>query len=179
MKKSAVRHALTWVLTAFCLLSATACSASYRNDLTAAAVLDTAVSAVPTPDGYAAVDSSYVNASMWGADYAALLEAVSDYQIVISTRSDMNIDELGVFHVQDAADVDRVAAIVEDYLEAQTLRYKDLLQSYNPDELPKAENGKMTVCGQYILYTVLDDGATAKAHETFEGALKASGRSSQ
>ncbi len=165
---------LSLLLAAICLFSVCACgSHAYRNDLSSVSVLDTVTAAVTAEDGYAAVEGSYINASAWGEDYTILLEAVSDYRIVISDRADMNIDEIGVFHVENSSDVRDVERIVKEYLTAQQTRYKDLLQSYNPDELPKSENGKVTVCGQYILYTILDDDATAAAHEAFEGALKA------
>ncbi len=166
-------RALAALLALLCLL--TACSnGNWRNDLTSAAVMDTVTAAVTTADGYTPVADGYINASMWGDDYQTLLDTLTDHRILISARSDMNIDEIGVLHVTADDRVADAARIVEEYVKAQTLRHKNLLESYNPDELPKTENGKVTVCGSYILYTILGDSETAAAHEAFEGALRVS-----
>ena len=140
------------------ILTTTACShaAPTRNDIPAHDLMESVVgNLLSTPSsaarGYTEVSEGYLNASMWGEDFAFLSEALLDYAVCISDQADINIDELGVFHVADGYDVDRVAAAARDYLQSQSLRYQNLLAAYNPAELPKADGGEVSVCGQYSL----------------------------
>ena len=169
-------RALCLLLTSVtCLAFAlTACGgSSWRDDLTSASLSGTLTAALPAGDGWAEVNDGYISSSEWGEDYQLLLDAVSDYCIHLSEQSDMNIDEIGIFHVKNSGDVKKVKAIVEDYVSAKKLRMTSLLESYNPDELPKLDAAKVTVCGSYVLYTILDASATTTAHEAFENALRA------
>ena len=146
-----------------------------RDDLSADALMEAVVGSISTAasadDGYVSVSEGYINASMWGEDYARLSEALSDYAICISGHSDMNIDELGVLHVRDSYDPVEIADIARDYLQSQCLRYRSLLEAYNPAELPKAEGGEVLICGRYVLYTLLDEDATKQAHTAFRRVL--------
>ena len=152
----------------------TACGGEkYRNDLTSAQVMESITAAIPSEEGYRQVSDSYISASMWGENYAVLLENSADYYIILSEKSDVNIDEVGVFHVKDSAKVEELKAIVETYVEGQTLRFRDLLASYNPDELPKLDEATVEVRGNYIYYSILSEDATVKALAAFESALKA------
>ncbi len=172
--KPTMRTCFCLLLTICLLLPAlTACGgANYRNDLTSAAVMTSVKAAIPAGDGYRAVGEDYISASEWGEEYTALLDMLADRQILISERADTNVDEIGILRIRDDGNLKQARAIVEDYVEAKQLRLKSLLESYNPAELPKIENGKVTVCGRYILYTILGDSETAAAHEAFDAALK-------
>ncbi len=157
------------------LLSLAACGTTregYRTDLAAEPLMSALTAAVSSDAGYIPAPDGFVNASAFGAEHASLLAAVDEYAIRISDRSDMNIDELGIFRVKEGYDPQAVAAITEAYLRAQQLRYRDLLAAYNPAELPKAENGRVTVCGRYVLYTLLDNTATAAAQDAFVALLR-------
>lgn len=145
----------------------------YRDDLTSAQVLDSVKAAIPSEEGYRQVSDAYISASTWGENYTVLLENVTDYSIIISEKSDVNIDEVGIFHVSDSAKVEELKAIVETYVEGQTLRFRDLLISYNPDELPKLDEAVVVVCGNYIYYSILSEERTAAARTAFETAVKA------
>ena len=152
----------------------TACGGSkYRDDLTSAQVVESIQAAIPAEEGYRQVSGGYISASMWGENYSTLLENVSDWCIIVSEKSDVNIDEVGVFHVSDSAMVSSLKAIVETYVEGQTLRFRDLLASYNPDELPKLEEATVIVCGNYIYYSILSESRTEDAKVAFEDALTA------
>ena len=150
----------------------TACDSNkYRDDLTSAQVMDSIKAAIPSEEGYRQVSNSYISASMWGENYTILLENVSDYCIIVSEKSDVNIDEVGVFHVKDSSKVTELKAIVEAYVEGQTLRFRDLLASYNPDELPKLEEAEVEVCGNYVYYSILSEARTEAAENAFKSAL--------
>ncbi len=171
--KSYIRIALCLLLVLCTTAALAACSGgSWRDDLTSTEVSATVTSAVAAPDGFEDVTAGYINASLWGEKHTDLTADLQDHVILISGRSDRNVDEIGVLRVKDGGDVKAAKAIVEDYVKAQALRHKSLLESYNPAELPKTENARVTVCGRYILYTILGDTETTTAHEAFENALK-------
>ncbi len=165
---------LACALCALILFSAVACDGgSWRDDLTAESLSVTVKSALPANDGWSTVSGEYISPSAWGEDYADYLALVSDYTIVISAESDMNVDEMGIFRVKDAGDAAKLKSFAENYLTAHKLRMAPLLESYNQAELPKLECAEVTVCGSYVLYTILNAEDTAAAHEAFEKALKA------
>lgn len=159
-----------------CSLSAlTACTKkeAYRNDITAQYALTTLVASFPSGNGHIAVDSDFINASAFGEDYRKLIDACEDWSIMIADDQNKNIDQIGVFHVRDASDVKTCRKIIEEYVESQKLYLSDLLDSYNPGEKPKLDNAKVTVCGNYILYTILTSDDTKSVQKAFEDLLKA------
>ena len=174
MKKTL--RVLCCALCAILLLCAvTACDngGNWRSDLTSASLAATVKAALPAGDGWDSVSDDYISPSAWGEDYADYMALVSDHTITISAESDMNVDELGVFHVKDAKDASKIKAFAQKYLEAKKLRMAPLLESYNQAELPKLDCAEVTVCGNYVLYTILSAEDTTAAHSAFEKALKA------
>ncbi len=166
------RRSLGLLLLLSCLIPVlSACGGSYRNDLTAPEVMASVEAALPVGDGYRAAGEDFITASEWGDEYTTLLDMLAEHRILLSERSDSNVDEIGILHIKSDGDMREAKAIVEAYVSAKQLRLKSLLEAYNPDELPKVENGKVTVCGQYILYTILGDSETTQAHEAFKTAL--------
>ena len=174
-----MKHTSRLLLCTLCalilLFTITACDSSgnWKDDLTAASLTTTVKAALPAGDGWDTVSDDYVSPSAWGEDYADYLALVSDYSITVSAESDMNVDEMGVFRVKDAKDAAKIKSFAEKYLEAKKLRMAPLLESYNQAELPKLDCAEVTVCGSYVLYTILNAEDTTAAHGAFEKALKA------
>ncbi len=172
-----MKHTLRLLSLVLCislaLCSLAACGGqNWRNDVSVTNLCDTVVKALPAGDGFDTVSNGYISASSWGDDYAEYMEIVTDYRIVVSVNSDMNIDEIGVFQAANAKDADKIKNFVENYLEAKKLRMAPLLESYNQAELPKLDCAEVTVCGNYVLYTILNAADTTTAHSTFEKALR-------
>lgn len=168
-----MKRIITFTLTILMILTAlVSCGDKYRDDLTSAQVMDTIKAAIPSEEGYRQVSDGYISASMWGDQYTVLLENTVDHCIIVSEKSDMNIDEVGVFHVKDGVNIQELKAIVEAYVEGQALRFRDLLISYNPDELPKLDEAEVEVCGNYIYYSILSEARTEAAENAFEGAIE-------
>lgn len=155
-------------------LACVACAdkGNYRDDLTSADLMQKIESALPAGDGYAPVSNGFISSSSWGDEYTVLLDAVSDWDIRISAKKDTNVDEIGVFHVKNPDQVSKVKSIVDSYIATQQLRLPSILDMYNPDEIPKVENAKVLVCGNYVLYTILNDEATGKAQSACKDELK-------
>ncbi len=171
MKHTFRRVLIGALLTALLLTVLIACGGSYRNDLTSSEVMASVKATLPAGDGYRVAGDGFINGSDWGDDYEKLVNALADRQILLSESSDTNIDEVGVLRIQSGKSVSDARAIVEDYLAAKKLRMKPLLESYNPNEIPKLDQARVTVCGQYILYTILSAEETGEAHEAFSSAL--------
>ena len=166
------RVLLSLLLTLTLILPLISCdSGKYRDDLTATQLTDSITAALPAGDGWRQVSEAYVSPSSWGEDYADYLAKVETYRILVSENSDMNVDEVGVFLCKTEKDVKAVKSFAENYLAAKTLQLKPLLESYNPDELPKLDNATVTVMGRYVIYTLLNSADTATAGSTAEKAL--------
>ncbi len=174
-----MKHTTRILLCALCavllIASLAACDngGNWKDDLTSASLSTTVKAALPAGDGWDTVSDDYVSPSAWGEDYADYLALVTDYVITISAESDMNVDEMGVFHVKNAKDATKIKDFAEKYLEAKKLRMAPLLESYNQAELPKLDCAEVTVCGNYVLYTILNAEDTTAAHGAFEKALRA------
>ena len=154
------------------LFTTAACShaAPIPNDIPAHDLMESVVGDLLSPATarkYVEVSEGYLRASAWGEDYEFLQDALLDWAVCISDQPDMNIDEIGILRVADGYDVDRVATAARAYLLAEALQYRDLLEAYNPTELPKTDCGEVSVCGQYVMYSLLDETTTRQAHAAF------------
>ncbi len=166
-------RALVCLLMTLCLtLPLVSCdSGSWRDDLTAAQVCNAVTDALPAGDGWRQVSDNYISPSSWGEDYTDYLDKVTEYRIVVSENSDMNIDEVGVFLCKSEKDAKAVKIFCENYLNAKTLQLKPLLESYNPDELPKLDYATVNVMGRYVMYSILSSADTTTAGSAMEKAL--------
>ena len=166
------RILLSLLLALTLILPLAACNnRSWRDDVTAADLSQSITAALPAGDGWRQVSDGYISPSSWGEDYADYLAKVSEYRIVVSENSDMNIDEVGVFVCKTEKDTKTVKSFAENYLAAKTLQMTPLLKSYNPDELPKLDNATVTVMGRYVVYTILGSADTTTAGSAMEKAL--------
>ena len=166
-------RALMCLLLALTLtLPLTACDrGTYRDDVTAAQLSNSITAALPAGDGWRTVSENYMSPSSWGEDYTDYLAKVTEYRIVVSENSDMNIDEVGVFLCKSEKDAKAVKTFAENYIAAKTLQMKPLLESYNPDELPKLDYATVNVMGRYVTYTILSSADTTTAGSAMEKAL--------
>lgn len=170
--KYTLRPLLCLLLALSMILPMTACDGgSWRDDLTAAQACNAVTDALPAGDGWRAVSENYISPSSWGEDYADYLEKVAEYRIVVSENSDMNIDEVGVFLCKSEKDAKAVKEFCENYLNAKALQLKPLLESYNPDELPKLDYATVNVMGRYVMYSILSSSDTTTAGSALEKAL--------
>ncbi|MBQ4111568.1 MAG: DUF4358 domain-containing protein [Clostridia bacterium] len=168
-----VTRTLTCLLLALCmLLPLTACGGgNWRTDVSAQSLCDSVIASLPVKDGWRAVTDKYISASSWGEDYATHMEKVTEYRIMVSENSDMNIDEVGIFRCASEKDAKAVAEFAQGYLDTKKLQMTPLLESYNPAELPKLDTATVNVIGCYVLYTILNSSETTTAGSAFEKAL--------
>ena len=111
--------------------------------------------AAPTEFGY--LD----NTEYYMQYYFSAFSYVDDSCIVTCTES-TNFNEFGVFHVKSTSDVKLCEKQVKAYLTNAKERFKNGVV-YDINEYPKFENAKVTVVGQYVIYTILDTSQTKAA----------------
>jgi hypothetical protein len=155
------------------LLSVVACdtSSNWRDDLSAVSVSNSVKAALPAEDGWEAVSDDYISPSAWGEDYADYLEKVDGYCIMVAENSDVKIDEVGVFLCKTEKDAKAIKTFAENYLATKKLQLTPLLESYNPEEIPKLEAAAVHTVGRYVLYTIADSADVAAAVAALEKAL--------
>lgn len=111
--------------------------------------------AAPTEFGY--LD----NTEYYMQYYFSSLSYVDDSCIVTCTES-TNFNEFGVFHVKNPSDAKLCEKQLKAYLANAKERFKNGVV-YDINEYPKFENAKVTVIGQYVIYTILDASQTKAA----------------
>lgn len=111
--------------------------------------------AAPTEFGY--LD----NTEYYMQYYFPSLSYVDDSCIVTCTES-TNFNEFGVFHVKNPSDAKLCEKQLKSYLANAKERFKSGVV-YDINEYPKFENAKVTVVGQYVIYTILDTSQTKAA----------------
>ncbi len=88
--------------------------------------------------------------------YLDLPESYCDDCVVRAQTSSLSIDEYGIFRCANEEEADELEDELEDYLERSLEGKRDWLQSYNPSELVKLENGRIKRYGNYVFYGILD-----------------------
>lgn len=144
---------------------------SYTTTLSADKVADKLLEVLS--GRYHGADADYISESRFGANYRDLTEKCYDHIILLSDDEEANIDQIGVFHVINKSDVSGVADAVTSFVEAEKLRLRDLLTSYNPGELPKLDQAQVKVCGTYVFYSFLSEAETSAAITALEQTLRA------
>ena len=164
---------LVCLLLALSMVSLASCSGQWKTDVAVDTIANKLKDAARVLDGWENADSDYISASNWGDDYKEQMEKVEEYRILISSNSANNINEMGIFRLNSANNAKAFKGFVDAYLDTYTLRMTPILEAYNQTEILKLNNAKVTVCGTYVLYTIVSDSNTSAVHRAFEDMLKA------
>ena len=158
------------------LFSCAKVSGSITDELddgpTSEQIVNTLVTAAPSPDGYQTVDEDYISRMNFGEKYTNLLDAVADWCIVTSKRHEVNADMIGVFRLKSSADIPLAASVINEYLAAQRQRMATAYSGYAPDQIPKIDNAEVTRCGNYFLVTFLEESREDAVEDMFEDMLE-------
>lgn len=92
-----------------------------------------------------------------------------DYFLYKASASD-NLSEFGVFQAADADAAKAIQASLEAYIQQQLTGTN--MESYFPNEMPKFENAKVVIQGNYVMYAVLDDSGRSAAVDAFNGVFE-------
>ncbi len=155
MKKNFIKL-ISAVLCLILLLSLAACSKDYRDDLKASELASAIEKAAPAEGGYAAAESDFADFNMKG-----ITDICDEYVIKLSS-ADTDMSEFGVFHAKNPTDAKKISDICQKYLDKTLANYNP---DYLPEEYPKIQNAKVTVYGNYVVYTMLTETERAEAVE--------------
>ena len=117
--------------------------------------------------------SGFENLTEASADYIKYcmksdLSLYSEY-IVLYPFAGTTYNEIGIFKVKNADDIDKGVKEVNNYL---NFKKENWDTRYLGDEFKKIENAKITPFGQYILYTILSENESKDVIEEFKDELK-------
>lgn len=122
----------------------------------------------------AAVDiDSFNNISEMNERYIMMFafseECTPDEYFIFCAKDSDNCDEFGVFKAKDSSSVQELKSAVEQYIAVKPV--SNNVAAYFPQEMPKYENAKVWVEGDYVLYAILGDDARQAVGEAFSGVF--------
>ena len=94
--------------------------------------------------------------------------APDDYFIYCAKESS-DCNEFGVFKAHDSSSVQEIKTAVEQYIANKPI--SNNVAAYFPEELPKYENAKVWVEGEYIMYAILDNDSLKSVSDAFSGVF--------
>ena len=144
------------------LLSFAACGAvTYRNDVATADIASAVDAKLSGAATLVVADELYLTS--FNPEYTAL---VSEYTIKY-TSSGASFDEYGIFKVENAADTEKIVAMINEFKQYRI----DADLGYLPTELPKIKDAKTVTYGNYVMYAFLSEEEAAAAFAELENAL--------
>lgn len=165
-----IKKLICLALSLFTIIALVSCSGSekYKDDVSLDSLREAVINAVPESNGYTLMGNDYVSLEFSKA--SDITENTSGYCIFASTTSS-NVNECGIFIVN--GDKSKVKVAVEEYLNSQVSKLRSMLQMYSESELAKLDEAKVTVYGNYIVYTIFSKEQTDAAQKAIENLLKA------
>lgn len=149
-------------------LSLAACGAkgdTYRDDVSVNTLSDTVAAKIPVEGDYIFSDTDFLTYYFNGNP------AIDAFAIASSAESS-DVNEYGILHVNDPAQVEEVADMAEAYLSNQRDFLSTFVNTYNAAEMAKLEAMRVEVYGNYVVYTILSEADTATVFAAVEDALK-------
>lgn len=159
MKKFICTFLLLAVLFAFCSYSVL-CASSKSAESVSEIIRRQA------PEDFGYLD----NTEYYMQYYFSELSFVDDACIVACNES-TNFNEFGVFHVKSESNIKPCVKVLQSYLQKAKARFKSGIV-YDVQEYPKFENAKVTVIGQYVIYTILDSKQSKAALDAVKNFLQ-------
>ena len=96
------------------------------------------------------------------------LDYLVDYTVVKANNA-KNINEIGIFKVKNGK-ASELKKIVTDYLEDKQQIYRAM--DYFPEEVEKIDCAKVTVYGNYVIYSFLNEADTSAFYSAIENLIK-------
>lgn len=134
--------------------------ATYRDDLTASALSEQMVGALP-PKTYLAAERDVLDG------YFALPDYVLESDVRFSADG-TDLDEWGIYHVTDG-NVEAMATHLRQYTQTFYERYN---ANYLPEEIPKLRDAEVRIYGNYVIYAMLNDQDRTAFFQKIEETLR-------
>ena len=149
-------------------LSLAACGAkgdTYRDDVSVGTLSDAIEAKIPVTGGYIFSEADFLTYYFNGNT------AIDAFAIASSAESS-DVNEYGILHVNDPAQVQEVAEMAEVYLSNQRDFLSTFVNTYNAAEMAKLEAMRVEVYGNYVIFTILSEADTATVFAAAEDMLK-------
>lgn len=136
---------------------------SYVDTINSKDLLSAAANSFETNGGYNVLDDDVI--LMFSDDEIPYLR---DYS-VIKAKATKNINEIGIFRVEDGK-AEEMKAIVEKYLTAKQENYRNM--DYFPEEVEKIDIATVKVFGNYVVYSFLNESDSEAFYDAIEKQIK-------
>ena len=134
-----------------CAFSLVACTAKeYRTDIHCRELCDETVEYVNDGLEYAEYGESQLK-----YEFGDAARGAEEYCILYSVKVE-DINEIGVFFAKDEQNVKAIAEDCKKYIDDMKENKRAFISSYAPDQLPKLDKAEVRICGNYVMYAVLD-----------------------
>ena len=140
---------------------------TYDNTTSSVELVERAVSSLGQAEDYLPADEDHFD-FYFGTEDA--MDEVEDFSVVYH-RETTNVNEIGIFRVDDEEDVPAVRAMVQNYLDGQVENLRAFAANYSPRDMKKIEGASVRVLGTYVIYYILDEEDAGRAMRVLEEAL--------
>ena len=147
--------ALCWLM----LVSLSACN-SYADDIDTDNLATVGLNALSDGIDYVEADDDFLD------DYFQNPAWVTDSEIYLAPTAS-NINQVGVYHVQDGH-AEELEAMLAEYLKKSYEENGNWYNSYIPKETPKLRDAEVKRFGNYVTYAILNQ----TDREVFFGAIE-------
>lgn len=160
-----MKNKIAFILTAVLLLCLLCACGGSSKDVAMADVQNAVTSAVDI--------DSFDNISEKNERYIMMFgfsdDNTPDDYFIYCAKESANCDEFGVFKASDSSSVQEIKTAVEQYIANKPI--SNNVAAYFPEELPKYENAKVWVEGEYIMYAILDNDSLKSVSDAFSGVF--------
>lgn len=160
-----MKNKIAFILTAVLLLCLLCACGGSSKDVAMADVQNAVTSAVDI--------DSFDNISEKNERYIMMFgfsdDNTPDDYFIYCAKESANCDEFGVFKAADSSSVQEIKTAVEQYIANKPI--SNNVAAYFPEELPKYENAKAWVEGEYIMYAILDNDSLKSVSDAFSGVF--------
>ena len=147
------------------MLSLTACTqGDYSNAARCSDIADSVKLSLSDGQEYENYDSSHIK-------YNFEDTSLQDDACIFYSVDSSDINEVGIFHGAKEDDIDELTAIIENYLRDMRENQRAFIESYAPNEIPKLEDARVYIFGNYIVYTILPSDQRDAAIDEIEKIL--------
>lgn len=145
------------------LLTLASCGGDYTDTLPSSELAQIGISAVASNGNVRVEDEDFLLEFTDGE-----LSYLIDFT-VISAQEAKNINEIGIFRVEDGKASD-MKSLVADYVASKQRVYRAM--DYFPEEVEKIDCATVKVFGNYVVYSFLGELDTEAFYSAVEGAIK-------
>lgn len=154
---------ISLILLIVTLISLTSCGGNYIDTVSASDLANIGANGFTTSGGVKTLDDDVI---LEFTDEE--LDYLKDY-CVIKANNAKNINEIGVFRVEDDK-ANELKPLIAKYVENLQKTYRAM--NYFPEEVEKIDFATVKVFGNYVVYSFLNENDTEAFYKAIENSIK-------